>query len=683
MKLNLKDIFSGKKFVYDNNRKCYRPNVIDASIKFPFRNEIGEKLFMIAIKYNAIRKPQLELKVNNRLINSNLLTHRTMSYDMAVSHRYEFGPFLLKPKENYIELVSTRIFPDIYEIEIYPQKDNLNKVMNPFSYNYSDFVLIENYNTYGGFFWHINNFLMCCYFCEKFNKIPIVNFDRSMYINNTCLENPLVCANENWFYNYFKNYSDISPSLYQAIINCPNKVAINAQTVNTYKMYKVFCKNEQVLYFNRQSFDIMKKKFYESNTYSELVAKYLKPLPHIERMVSDIKKNKFPEEDDNTIFFGVHYRGTDKISESKTNEGQPKGFNYETFYNIISRKCSEVQLENNGKYIYIIVCSDEIPFIEFMNIKFPGQIIHYNEAYRSKLNTSNLKLDFTNIYMRDRQVNIDNIYGHTRTLVDKRNELIDNSIHMGNKNLSNYKKGLDCLIDVLLVSKVDKLFISKGNFSLYCHYFNTNPNLEVIKVDDVVLNPDKYFKKKIPQYNYKKLLVEDNIMSNTNLNQNIDYNYDYKTIIDVNKINMENSSNISTDPGLTDTSTDPGLTDTSTDPEINIATDPEINIATYTGITDTSTDPGINIATDTGITDTSTDPEINISTDPGINISTDPGINISTDPEINISTDPEINISTDPEINIATDPEINISTDPEINISTDDNLVNNILNKFN
>ena len=53
---------------------------------------------------------------------------------------------------------------------------------------------------------------------------------------------------------------------------------------------------------------------------------------------------------------------------------------------------------------------------------------------------------------------------------------------MGNKNISNYKKGLDCLIDVLLLDEVDILLQSKGNFSLYCEYFNKNENLKVIPI---------------------------------------------------------------------------------------------------------------------------------------------------------------------------------------------------------
>ena len=95
-----------------------------------------------------------------------------------------------------------------------------------------------------------------------------------------------------------------------------------------------------------------------------------------------------------------------------------------------------------------------------MKSKFPSQIIHYNEAYRSHINTSNLNLNFRNIHMRDKQINTDSLTGDVKYLVDKRNELIDNSIH-GNKNLSNYKKGLDYLVDVLLLSKVDKLLFQK------------------------------------------------------------------------------------------------------------------------------------------------------------------------------------------------------------------------------
>ena len=67
----------------------------------------------------------------------------------------------------------------------------------------SDFVLLECYNLYGGFYWHLNNYMIMCYFCEKYRKIPVVNFTSSTFINNSTLQNPLVVQNNNWFFNYF------------------------------------------------------------------------------------------------------------------------------------------------------------------------------------------------------------------------------------------------------------------------------------------------------------------------------------------------------------------------------------------------------------------------------------------------------------------------------------------------
>ena len=56
---------------------------------------------------------------------------------------------------------------------------------------------------------------------------------------------------------------------------------------------------------------------------------------------------------------------------------------------------------------------------------------------------------------------------------------------MGHKNLSNYKKGLDCLIDAYMLSDCDIIFKSKGNFSNYCTFLNVNPKLEVFDLQKI------------------------------------------------------------------------------------------------------------------------------------------------------------------------------------------------------
>ena len=51
--------------------------------------------------------------------------------------------------------------------------------------------------------------------------------------------------------------------------------------------------------------------------------------------------------------------------------------------------------------------------------------------------------------------------------------------------MSNYKKGIDSLIDALILEDCDLLFKSKGNFSMFCRLFNKNPNFEYIELNDL------------------------------------------------------------------------------------------------------------------------------------------------------------------------------------------------------
>ena len=120
--------------------------------------------------------------------------HKTETYDKLLNFRYEMGPLNINKKENIFNLYADGFFPDIYQIEIYTyEKEKIIK--NPYCYKISDFVLIESYNIHGGFYWHLNNYMICCHFCEKYNKIPIVNFTSSLFMNNTSKENNLIVDN--------------------------------------------------------------------------------------------------------------------------------------------------------------------------------------------------------------------------------------------------------------------------------------------------------------------------------------------------------------------------------------------------------------------------------------------------------------------------------------------------------
>ena len=487
MKLELSKLFKPPSFILDVKRNCYRPDKMNASLKFEFQVAKEEKtLYMIAFTYNSMRKPHLILKINNNIISNNLLKKATLSYDKLMALREEDGPFYLEKGINTIEIISERIFPDTYELELYPYSENINKAINPYSYKMSDFVYLDCYNIYGGFYWHINNFLICSYFCEKFGKIPIVNFNSGLFVNNTSIENNMIRHNQNWFYNYFQSYVSLPPSIYQAVLENPHKVRIDNKSMVNFKKYHKFCNDNQVLQFKREAFLYFRDYFYQDKKYKELINKYLQPLPHIRDLVEEIKKKHFPLPKDNLKLIGIHYRGTDKIEEELCPEQKPKHYSYEAIYEMIVDKARTLIQERGDYDIYIVGCSDEKPFLDFLKHRLKNKFICYEDAVRSFLNTSELDTDFKKIPNRNKNIDVSNLNDSQTKIYNQRKELLDNSVHLGNKNISNYKKGMDCLIDCLLLEDVDILYKSKGNFSLYCEFFNRNENAEIINIHDIL-----------------------------------------------------------------------------------------------------------------------------------------------------------------------------------------------------
>ena len=332
---------------------------------------------------------------------------------------------------------------------------------------------------------------MCCYFCEKFKKKPIVNFNRSLFTQNSSSDHPMIQKNLNWFYNYFQSYLDVPPSIYQAVLECEPKVRLNQKSINFYRKNKTFCLDTQVLDFRREGFNMVRENCYVEKGHRRLVPKYLKPLPHINFLVEKIRKELMPPSHDNLKLIGIHYRGTDKIEEELNKEQKPKHFTYQEIYDIVIDKAKELMKLDSKNDIYILGCSDEKPFLDFFKKRIRNKFIFYEDATRSQVSTSNLQDDFTKIPNRDKLVKFENLNEEQKILYQKREKLIDNSIHMGTKSVSNYKKGEDCLIDVLLLNQVDVLFQSKGNFSLYCEYFNQKENLEVIPIEQTILDKKK------------------------------------------------------------------------------------------------------------------------------------------------------------------------------------------------
>ena len=50
---------------------------------------------------------------------------------------------------------------------------------------------------------------------------------------------------------------------------------------------------------------------------------------------------------------------------------------------------------------------------------------------------------------------------------------------------------MDCLIDAKLLDRCDIYYKSKGNFSLFCYYFNVKEKVEVYDLNDLFNNENK------------------------------------------------------------------------------------------------------------------------------------------------------------------------------------------------
>ena len=92
---------------------------------------------------------------------------------------------------------------------------------------------------------------------------------------------------------------------------------------------------------------------------------------------------------------------------------------------------------------------------------FRDKIIYYKDASRSVINTSGMIHNFTNIPRRDMTIDEKLLNGEQLITYKARERLLENSLHLGNKNISNYKKGIDCLTDALMLENVDILYNQK------------------------------------------------------------------------------------------------------------------------------------------------------------------------------------------------------------------------------
>jgi hypothetical protein len=125
----------------------------------------------------------------------------------------------------------------------------------------------------------------------------------------------------------------------------------------------------------------------------------------------------------NRQIVGVHYRGTDKSSES---------------VRVPYEYVSDMLTKYNRAHFF--VATDEDQFLEFMRERHGSRVLHY-DSLRSK--------DCT-------------------------------PIHLFASDLDKYRVGEDALVDCLLLSKCHILLRTESNLSQACSFFN--PKLDVVSI---------------------------------------------------------------------------------------------------------------------------------------------------------------------------------------------------------
>jgi hypothetical protein len=155
-----------------------------------------------------------------------------------------------------------------------------------------------------------------------------------------------------------------------------------------------------------------------------IISKYIQVKPHILQKVGEIVSNQFKH-----YMIGVHYRGTDKVTEA------PR-----VRYHEMAKAVSEFVISEGLRQFKVFVATDEVNFLKFMKKKFPNRIVCYEESYRS---TDNAPIHF-------------------------------------NETLSPYKKGEDAFIDCLLLSHCNYLIATCSHLSLCSTFFNPKLQMRVL-----------------------------------------------------------------------------------------------------------------------------------------------------------------------------------------------------------
>jgi hypothetical protein len=338
-----------------------------------------------------------------------------------------------------------------------------------YSEEQSPTVVLQNWNPEAGFHYMAGFCVLNALFTIEKSQGHnlVVLFDSGLYKEDRpefIAENPFYSSID-WFSYYFEPINQTSKPLsyWKEFVN-KNTAAIKSADLE--KLQKEIIPNS-VYRFDRTSIHGVDTGPDRRKTFNRLWRKYFRVRPHIKKLENDFKqKHGFSKK----YVIAVHARLTDKWpSKSGTEDNPsrpPKGFWTHLIREEIAKSGRQL------KDVLVFVASDEQPFVDYMKTQdFEAVSIR---AIRSHVDTAGMEMDTSKCEK--------GILSSPECR--KYNELIDASVHRGMKKKSNYAKGLDVLLAVLLLSSGDVILRSRGSVSNSAEWFS-NSSTKIVDVTDV------------------------------------------------------------------------------------------------------------------------------------------------------------------------------------------------------
>lgn len=313
-------------------------------------------------------------------------------------------------------------------------------------------LVLKNYNPEAGLHWmSIYNTIVAGNEAKKNNLKLVVLLDSGLYLekdpkHQETYQEFVDKDNNEWFSYYFKPIGIDDPEINQLwkegkLDNLPSYTKYN------------FWKNVIGYEFDRDALEKSDINLDYSKGFKEVIS--LKP--YLKEKVEDFYNKHMKDK----YLIGIHARGTDKFSSVDSHENNPKHFTYKQYCDAIEKEILSQKNSGNKKQIAVLACSDEQPFIDYINKNLGNryEVITADNILRSQVSTSGI-----NMICDDKNPDCEHFK--------------NNSIHRGMSDKSNFKKGLDAVYEVYLLSKCDVFYKSRGNFSNSVGYIN--PNMKVI-----------------------------------------------------------------------------------------------------------------------------------------------------------------------------------------------------------